>query len=139
MARDTTTERGVLQDLGDGLVLRRATREDADALAAFNAEIHRWPESTESNPSMGAWTRDLLRGDHPTVDPGDFTVVEDRRSDRIVSTLGLISQTWTYDGIPFGVGQPELVGTHPDYRRRGLVRAQLAWVHRWSAERGQLV
>jgi RimJ/RimL family protein N-acetyltransferase len=139
MARDTTTERGILQDLGDGLVLRRATREDADALAAFNAEIHRWPESTESNPSMGAWTRDLLRGDHPTVDPGDFTVVEDRHSDTIVSTLGLISQTWTYDGIPFGVGQPELVGTHPDYRRRGLVRAQLAWVHRWSAERGQPV
>ena len=33
-------------------------------------------------------------------------------------------QTWTYGGVPFEVGRPELVATHPDYRRRGLVRAQ---------------
>jgi hypothetical protein len=108
-------------------------------LAAFNAEIHRGPGSTAPAAGMAAWTRDLLRGDHPTVAPGDFTVVEDTRRGAIVSTLCLISQTWSYDGIPFGVGQPELVGTHPDYRRRGLVRAQFAWIHRWSAERGQLV
>ena len=139
MARDGMTARAILQDLGDGLVLRRATPEDAEALAAFNGEVHRWPEPTGPNPSIAAYTRDLLRGDHPTVDPGDFTVVEDTRGGAIVSTLCLISQTWSYDGIPFGVGQPELVGTHADYRRRGLVRAQFAWIHRWSAERGQLV
>ncbi|MDQ3699803.1 MAG: GNAT family N-acetyltransferase, partial [Chloroflexota bacterium] len=30
-------------------------------------------------------------------------------------------------------------GTHPEYRRRGLVRRQMEVVHRWSAERGELM
>ncbi len=88
---------------------------------------------------VAAWTRDLFRGDHPTFTLEDFTIVEDTRSGAIVSSLNLISQTWTYGGIPFGVGRPELVGTHPDYRRRGLVRAQFEVIHGWSAERGDLV
>jgi hypothetical protein len=80
-----------------------------------------------------------MRGDHPTVDAGDFTIVEDTRTGAIVSSLSLISQTWSYSGIEFGVGRPELVGTYPDYRRRGLVRAQFEVVHAWSAERGEKV
>lgn len=39
----------------------------------------------------------------------------------------------------FPVGRPEIVGTAPAYRRRGLVRAQFAEVHQWSKERGELV
>ena len=53
--------------------------------------------------------------------------------------MNLISQTWTYDGIPFGVGRPELVGTQPEYRKRGLVRAQFEVIHAFSAERGEMV
>ena len=53
--------------------------------------------------------------------------------------MNLISQTWAYEGIPFEVGRPELVGTLPEYRNRGLVRAQFEEVHRWSAARGELV
>ena len=73
---------------------------------------------------------------HPTFNVRDFTVVEDTTKGEIVSSLNLISQTWRYAGIPFGVGRPELVGTHPDYRHRGLVRAQFEMIHQWSAERG---
>ena len=51
--------------------------------------------------------------------------------------MNLISQTWAYDGIPFGVGRPELVGTDPEYRHRGLVRAQFEVIHQWSTERGE--
>ena len=51
----------------------------------------------------------------------------------------MIPQTWTYEGIPFGVGRPELVGTLPEYRNRGLVRIQFEEIHKWSAERGDLV
>jgi hypothetical protein len=72
-----------------------------------------------------------------TID--DFTVVEDTRTGRIVSSVNLISQTWAYDSLPFAVGQVEAVATHPDYRRRGLVRRQFETVHRWSADRGELV
>ena len=65
--------------------------------------------------------------------------MEDIASGKIVSSLNLISQTWSYAGIPFGVGRPELVGMLPEYRNRGLVRLQFEVVHGWSAQRGELV
>jgi len=117
------TAENSLRDLGDGLVLRRATREDADALVAFNSMIHRRPGTSEPDVGIAAWTHDLVARPHPTTGPGDFTVVEDTRTSQIVSSLCLISQTWSYAGISFGVGRPELVGTLPEYRRRGLQRA----------------
>ncbi|MFN2227217.1 MAG: GNAT family N-acetyltransferase [Anaerolineae bacterium] len=129
----------IIRDMGDGLVLRRAASADTKKLVAFNAEIHRDPSGDEPEIYVGAWVRDLMEGRLPTFRPGDFTLVEDTATGEIVSCLCLISQTWTYGGIPFGVGRPELVGTHPDYRRRGLVRAQMDVVHGWSAERGERV
>ncbi|CAA9575220.1 MAG: hypothetical protein AVDCRST_MAG49-4088 [uncultured Thermomicrobiales bacterium] len=128
----------VIADLGDGLVLRHATPNDADALAAFNGEVHRDEGSTGPDEWVAAWTRELLTLPHPTVRPDLFTVVEDTRDGTIASTMNLIPQTWSFDGIPFGVGRPEIVGTHPAYRRRGLVRHQFAEVHRWSAAMGHL-
>lgn len=133
-----TTE-NIPRDLGDGLILRRATHADADALVAFNSMIHRRPGTSEPDVGIAAWTHDLVARPHPTTGPGDFTVVEDTRTGQIVSTLCLISQTWSYGGVSFGVGRPELVGTLPEYRRRGLIRAQFEVIHRWSAERGELV
>src|SRR5260370_563284 len=64
-------------------------------------------------------------------------LVEDTRNGAIVSSINLINQTWSYEGIPFKVGRPELVGTLPDYRQRGLIRKQFEVLHAWSAERGQ--
>ncbi len=122
--------------LRDGLVLRWAEPEDTEPLAAFNARIHS-PEE-EPNEGIAAWTRDLMSGRHPTVGPGDFTVVIDPDG-AIVSSVVLVSQTWSYAGIPFGVGRPELVGTLPDYRRQGLVRRQMHAIHALSALRGELV
>ncbi len=129
--------KNLIKDLGDGLVLRRSSQADIERIAAFNIRIH--SNGTDlDNRCLDAWTRDLMSGDHPTFGVGDFTVVEDTLRGEIVSCLNLISQTWTYDGIPFGVGRPELVGTLPDYRRRGLVRLQFEEIHRWSLERGEL-
>jgi hypothetical protein len=130
---------GILRDLGGGLVLRRATLDDRDALTAFNAMIHSDDGPDHPDLRVGAWTRDLVEKPHPTYTVGDFTVVEDTQAHKIVSSLNLISQTWTYGGIPFGVGRPELVGTLPEYRNRGLVRAQFEVVHAWSAERDELL
>lgn len=127
----------ILRELGDGLVLRRATAADADALCAFNAKIH----GTDSYDAraVAAWTRDLLLKPHPTFQPEDFLIVEKSGTGEIVSSLSLISQTWAYEGIPFGVGRPELVGTLPEYRGKGLVRVQFDVIHEWSRERGELV
>lgn len=124
-------------ELGDGLRLRQSRAEDVDALAAFNAEVHR-NDAPEPLAWIDDWTRDLLSGRHPTHEPDCFTVVEEAATGRIVSALNLIPQTWSYGGAPIGVGQVELVGTDPEYRRRGLIRRQMEVVHRWGAERGQL-
>lgn len=132
------TSSPLIRDLGDGLILRRATPDDAEALAEFNGRIHSDFEG-ELDQGVMSWTRDLLLKPHPTFAPGDFTIVEDTRQGKIASSLNLISQTWAYGGIPFPVGRPELVGTDPAYRNRGLVRAQFEEIHRWSAERGELV
>lgn len=126
-------------DLGNGLLLRWATPDDAEALAQFNLKLH---SDNPDEPEIGLyyWVHDLMRGDHPTTNAGDFTVVVDTNADnRIVSSLNLISQTWAFDDIPFGVGRPELVATLPEYRRRGLVRIQMEVVHALSANRGELV
>lgn len=124
------------RDLGDDLVLRRATADDTEALAAFNAAVQQ--DLDEPEVGIDVWTRDMMRGDHPTTGVGDFLVVEDSRTGAIASSLCLISQTWSYAGIPFGVGRPEMVGTAPKYRRRGLVRAQFDVIHGWSAARGEM-
>jgi hypothetical protein len=127
----------ILRDLGDGLILRRSTPADMDALAEFNHAIH--SDNEQDGQCLASWTRDLLSGSHPTFHPDDFTVVEESATGRIISTMNLISQTWSYEGIKFGVGRPELVGTLPEFRNRGLVRVQFEEIHKWSAERGEMV
>jgi GNAT superfamily N-acetyltransferase len=129
----------IIRDLGDGLILCQATPEEVERLVVFNGDLHRELGAEEPQEWIAAWTRDLAARPHPTFDPGDFTFVEDTNSGEIVSTLCTISQTWSYEGIPFGVGRPELVGTHPDYRRQGLIRAQFEVIHQWSAERGEML
>lgn len=120
------------QALDGGLTLRRSCAADADALAEFNSRIH-------EDALVGIWTRDLLSSGHPTFRPQDFLIAEEADSRKIVSASTLISQTWAYEGIPFKVGRPELVGTDPEYRKRGLVRKQFDVLHAWSRERGEMM
>ncbi len=130
---------GLPKDLGNGLTLRWATEEDIEALVDFNIRVHS-DNPDEPETWLGHWVRDLMSGDHPTTKASDFTVVVDENAGgKIVSSLNLISQTWSYDGIEFPVGRPELVGTDPEYRRRGLVRAQFEAIHAKSAARGEMV
>ncbi|MCI0552149.1 MAG: GNAT family N-acetyltransferase [Anaerolineae bacterium] len=132
-----TQTKKIIHDLGDGLILRHASPEDADALSQFNGEIHAEDEADKER--LAAWTRDLLTRPHPTLNPSDFTIIEEAATGRIVSSLNLIPQMWSYEGIEFGVGRPELVGTLPEYRGRGLVRIQFDEIHQWCAERGYMV
>jgi hypothetical protein len=124
--------------MGDGLILRRSTRADADRLADYHAALFSEPPVVGPDPTIAAWVRDLLLSDHPTVREDDFLLVEDGDG-KIVSSCVWISQTWTFEGIPFKVGRPEIVGTDPAYRRRGLIRAQFDAWHAISAARGEVV
>jgi hypothetical protein len=132
-----TKEQTILRDMGNGLIMRRSTPEDADALAEFNGKIH--GENELDTQRVAVWTHDLLARPHPTLRADDFTVIEETATGRIVSSINLIPQTWSYEGIEFGVGRPELVGTLPEYRNRGLVRVQFEEIHKWSTERGDMV
>jgi len=132
-----TKQQTILRDLGNGLVLRRSTPEDADALSEFNGKIH--GDDSQEAQRIAVWTRDLLTRPHPTLNADDFTIVEEVSTGKIVSSMNLIPQTWSYEGVEFGVGRPELVGTAPEFRNRGLIRIQFEEVHKWSEERGHLV
>lgn len=119
-------------NLGDNLIFRFATPDDTEELIDFNARLH---EAVDAGVSV----RDLMSGQHPTCKASDFTVVEDTHTQKIVSSMCLISQTWTYSGIPFELGRPEFVGTEEAYRRRGLVRKQFDVIHALSDTRGELM
>ena len=130
----------IIRDLGDGLILRHGSPEDAEPLAQFNGEqLAEGGLASRDGQGLAAMTRDLFTRPHVSLTPNDFTIVEETASGRIVSAMCLIQQTWTYEGIEFGMGRPEYVATHPDFRKRGLIRAQFDVVHQWSAERGLIV
>jgi GNAT superfamily N-acetyltransferase len=126
------------QVLGDGLVMHLAKPADTEVVADFNTRIH--PEEDEPPEIFRIWTKLLMSGQHPTTSAADFVIVEDTKADhKIVSATCLIPQIWAYDSIPFKVGRPELVGTDPAYRRRGLTRAIFRQIHAMSAAYGHKV
>jgi hypothetical protein len=88
-----TRQQTILRDLGDGLIMRRSTPEDAAALAEFNGKIH--GEDEVDTQRVAAWTHDLLARPHPTLRPDDFTIIEESATGRIVSSMNLIPQTWS--------------------------------------------
>lgn len=122
-------------DLGDGLTLRAGRAADTGELEEFDARIH-----GDSGPDLrvGVAVRNLMQGRLITCGPQDFTVVTNEQG-KIISSLVLLSQTWSYAGIQFPAGQPEFVGTDPQYRNRGLIRKQFDVIHAWSRERGQIM
>ena len=117
-------------ELEGGLVLRRATAADRDAIIDLSIEAHGDAEL------WGITT--LVDGAGVGLDR--FTVVVD--GDRVVSTLCLMARTLVvrHDDavVEIPLGQPEYVATGAAYRRRGLVRRQLHVVHGWSEDRADL-
>ena len=123
--------------LADGLVLRTATPEDAAELAEFNAVQQ--AEDDLPGDLVHEWTLELFESPPPRFRAeDDIVVVEDTATGRIVSSVLLIPQDWSYAGVVVPVGQPELVATDPAYRRRGLIREQFAEIHRRSEAVGDL-
>jgi GNAT superfamily N-acetyltransferase len=125
-----------IKRLADGLVLRWTRAEDGEVMAAFQAKWQSEEGPDQPDKEVQYWTEDLFRGDHPTFQPEYGTLVEDSHTGKIVSAIVLIPQTWNLGGVQFGMGRIELVATHPDYRRRGLIRQQMEWHHTLSRELG---
>ena len=73
---------------------------------------------------------------HPGVLRDDFVFVEDERTGEIVSTTCLLPWKCKYEDVTLNAAMLEEVGTHPEYRQRGLIRAQMGRFHRSVEDRG---
>ncbi len=127
------------KQLANGLVLRTLSEgfaSDRENLPQFYADVNGEGSSPENKDRIKYWVNDLM-GAHPTTTPDDiFIVVDPAQHDTIASAALLIPQTWRYEGVHVSVGRPELCGTNPDYRRRGLMRELFTVMHERSAALG---
>jgi GNAT superfamily N-acetyltransferase len=123
------------RDLGDGLILRWSTMDDAERLAHLFGTVWRNSADEPINPRMQEVMRRHVRGGYPLVGPGDCALVEatEAAGRPIVACTFLWREQWSFEGIPFEIGRPENVATDPAYRNRGLVRAMIELVHARSA------
>lgn len=128
-------------DLGDGLICRWSTAADMPKIAQAMGAIYRDNPEQPAFPRAMDIARVLMAGDFPYMGPGDFALVEDTSKPDcpVVAYTCLWRLRWRYADIEFGVGQPEMVATRPEYRNRGLVRTLFAMIHARSAAEGHRV
>src|SRR5690242_6166113 len=129
------------RDLGDGLVLRWSTQDDKEHIAQLCGHVFRESAAEPQNTTMENFVRRLMSGYHPWMGSGGFAIIEDtrREGNPVIGCSCLWRHEWSYEGIPFGVGRPEIVASDPTYRRRGLIRALFETIHARSAAEGHLV
>lgn len=127
----TTSEIPYRRPLGDGLVLRTAASEtDVERVAQFDGAIH--------GESITPVTRALFLH-HPNTSGRDLIFVEDEGTGQVVSSLCVIPWTWRYEDVTIPTGEMGIVGTLDAYRRRGLIRQQVAFFKQRLTERGCLL
>ena len=114
--------------IGDGLILRAVRNQaDQDKYITFNAVYN--------NAFEGASGACLMRH-HPETTFDDYWLIEDETNGQIVSTTCLLPWTSHFAGVDLRLAQLEMVLTHPDYRGRGLIRAQMRHFEQTANERG---
>ncbi len=109
-----------------------ATPADIERLADFNVRVH-------GDELLRAGTWDELGGGHPVVTLRHQLIIEDPASGAIVSAAYLLPMRWRLGSVELPVGQIEVVGTEPAYRRRGLSRRTIQALHAMSASQGHLL
>lgn len=127
--------------LEGGLILRPLTEvaSDKEKFAEF-MHIAFEEEGNWRETKFTAWINDLLNERHPTMSLKHvWCVVDPAKNGKIVSGLFLIPQVWRYEDVEIPVGRPEIVATHADYRRRGLVRELFTVLHDYSEAQGHLL
>jgi len=123
--------------IDENLRLRWAEPADNDQLIALAFQV--LDEGEDKRPFVKTYLEDWVAGKFPILKHDDMTVVEDTKTGKIVSSMCLFSHTWHYATAPIKVGRPEIVMTHPDYQRRGLIRAQFDVIHALSAKRKEVM
>jgi len=115
------------RSIGQGITLRTVGDErDIERYAAFHTNYEK--------PLWGITCDNLLRF-HPEISYDDFLLVEDQTAEQIVSTTCIIPWRCRYEDVNLKVAMLEMVLTHPEYRRRGYVRAQFEQLHQMCKDR----
>ncbi len=140
--RPTQVTTDVQLDLPGGLVLRTLAdghERDRDRLPQLYWQVFREVDDWDS-PDDDLWVKSMLGGLHPTIrDENVWLIVDPARDGLPVATLLLSPERWRYETVPLGVGRIEMVATHPEYRRRGLMRALMATAHERSVALGHML
>ncbi|MEM7125589.1 MAG: GNAT family N-acetyltransferase [Chloroflexota bacterium] len=128
-------------NLENNLTIRWSTSADTEKIAELMGIVYRRGPDAPPNERVPDQVRLYMRGDFPWMTPTDFVIVEDTQKpgQPVVACGSLWRKKWAYDDIPFDVGQPETIATHPDYRHRGLVREIMHWLHERSNQEGHPV
>ncbi|KAF9571285.1 hypothetical protein EC968_000781 [Mortierella alpina] len=147
----TPSQRPQRIDIGDGLLVRWSTQVDAENIAACLAEAFKWvgdrPKEDDippPNEKVRATIRRLLRGNAVVMTVYDYAVVENTLAkgdeNPIVACMCLQATQGYYGKVQLQYGTPECVGSHPDYRNRGLIRRLfLEMIHPASEARGDVI
>ncbi len=101
------------QDLGDGLVMRNANKEDVPALLEHFRIVH------------GEGVVDQLRAmltRYPRFSWEDSFIIENPDTGEVVSCIILLQNAWSLDDILVPSVEMEAVGTLKSYRYRGHIR-----------------
>lgn len=130
-----------VSDLGGGLIRRWSTTEDQEKIAQCLGTVFRQSADAPLNPRVIDEIRIMMSPGYAFMGPGDIAIVVDtsQPGHPVVASTCCWSHCWSYGGIPFRVGRPELVATLPEYRNRGLMRALFAMFHARSTANGELV
>jgi N-acetylglutamate synthase-like GNAT family acetyltransferase len=99
--------------LGDGLVMRNASREDIPALLEHFRTVH------------GEGIVDQLKvmlEQYPRFSWEDSFIIENPNSGEVVSCVILLQNAWALDGIQVPSVEMGAVGTLSSYRNRGYIR-----------------
>lgn len=126
--------------LKGGLILRSLAENpsDKERFAEFMHKAFEEEGEWQESP-FTAWINELLNT-HPMMSLEHvWCIVDPANKGKIVSGLFLIPQVWRYEDIEIPVGRPEIVGTLPEYRRRGLVRELFNVLHEYSEQQGDLL
>ncbi len=136
----TETSATYRRDLGNGLVLRWSRPEDTENIAKLSGYVFREKEDDPFNENLMDWVKQLMSGQHPMMGQNDYALIEDlhKEGNPLVASMCLLRQEWSYEGIPFMMGRPEIVASDPAYRKQGLIRTLFEMLHTRSAAEGHL-
>lgn len=117
MALARLPEDAVADEVAPGFVLRRGSSGEQEAAAAIDVAAFA-DETWQAEDFVDA-----------ASEASEFRVLKERDGSRVVGYVGL----WLEEGR---VGKIDLLGVHPDFRRRGLAEAMLRWSLAWFRGQG---